>query len=476
MSNYRWFVCGMLFLATTINYMDRQVLSLTWKDFIAPEFAWGDKEYGEITALFSIIYAIAMLVAGRLVDIIGARRGYIWAMCIWSFGAILHGFCGIITSGLLTGEWFINYYDAKEALHDHGIVGLAITSTSVWLFMACRVILSIGQSANFPAAISVTTAFFPKKDRAFAISLFNTGASVGALFAPITIPTLAKFFGWEMAFIVVGTVGYAWVLAWMLSYYKPSNNHYVNVAELNYIQQDEDSLEGTEGTTKSKRIGLLNCWRYRQTWALCFGKFLTDGAWWFFLFWTPVYISEFYAYTSDSAMGMAMIFVIYLISMLSILGGYMPTLFVNKLGLDPYAGRMRTMLIFASVQLVGIFTIPLSNISPWMLVLVIGLQAASHQSWSANLFAMVGDFFPKNSVATITGVSGFAGGLSSFLVMKQTSSLLNYAEKAGNAFSVMGHSGKQGAYMLVFCCFAFAYLIGWAIMKSLVPDGKPIEN
>ena len=247
MTNYRWVICAMLFFATTVNYMDRQVLSLTWKDFIAPEFEWNDNDYGTITAYFSIFYAIFMLFAGKVVDWMGTKRGYLWAIGIWSTGAVLHAFCGIATSGIVTGHWLVGFEGAKEHLAAYAStaahIGLAVSTVSVWLFLFCRIILAMGEAGNFPAAIKVTAEYFPKKDRAFATSIFNNGASVGALIAPVTIPIMARHFGWEMAFIVIGALGYIWMGFWLILYKKPGENKHVNKAELNYIHQDEDDLE-----------------------------------------------------------------------------------------------------------------------------------------------------------------------------------------------------------------------------------------
>lgn len=222
MTNYRWVICAMLFFATTVNYMDRQVLSLTWKDFIAPEFEWNDNDYGTITAYFSIFYAIFMLFAGKVVDWMGTKRGYLWAIGIWSTGAVLHAFCGIATSGIVTGHWLVGFEGAKEHLAAYAStaahIGLAVSTVSVWLFLFCRIILAMGEAGNFPAAIKVTAEYFPKKDRAFATSIFNNGASVGALIAPVTIPIMARHFGWEMAFIVIGALGYIWMGFWLILY------------------------------------------------------------------------------------------------------------------------------------------------------------------------------------------------------------------------------------------------------------------
>lgn len=476
MTNYRWVICSMLFFATTVNYMDRQVLSLTWKDFIAPEFSWNDNDYGTITAYFSIFYALCMLFAGKVIDWMGTRKGYLWAIGIWSTGAVLHAFCGIATGGILTGNWLEGFESAKEHVQAAAQMGLAVSSVSVWLFLFCRVVLAMGEAGNFPAAIKVTAEYFPKKDRAFATSIFNNGASVGALVAPLSIPPLAKFFGWEMSFIFIGALGYVWMFFWLWLYVKPEVNKRVNAAELNYINQDaaEDKAAGAPVTTEEPKMGLWQCFGYRQTWSFIAGKFMTDGVWWFFLFWTPAYISDVYGYTSDSPMGMALIFVLYLITMLSILGGYLPTYFVNKKGMNPYAGRMRAMLIFAFFPLGGLLAQPLGTVSPWLPIILIGILGAAHQSWSANIFSTVGDMFPKSAIATVTGIGGMAGGVASFLINKGSGMFFTYTDGLGDAFTFMGFHGKQGGYMVVFCICAVAYLVGWGIMKALVPKYKPI--
>jgi ACS family hexuronate transporter-like MFS transporter len=227
----------MLFFATTINYMDRQVLSLTWKDFIAPEFHWTNNDYGNITALFSIFYAISMLFAGRFVDRLDTKKGFLWAIGIWSVGAILHAFCGIATSGILTGKWLVGFEGAKEAIAMVNDTGMILT-VSVTLFIFARLILAVGEAGNFPAAIKATAEYFPKKDRAFSTSIFNSGATVGALAAPVTIPFIAEYYGWEMSFIIIGALGFIWMGFWVFIYKKPEHHPKVNAAELAYIQQD----------------------------------------------------------------------------------------------------------------------------------------------------------------------------------------------------------------------------------------------
>ena len=238
LTNYRWVICAMLFLATTVNYMDRQVLSLTWKDFIAIDFHWNDNDYGNITATFSIFYAFISLFAGKFIDWMGTKKGYIWAIVIWSIGACLHAACGWATMQL-TG---IADIEALRAVEKGTDLALVISTTSVWLFLACRIILATGESGNFPAAIKVTAEYFPKKDRAYATSIFNAGASVGALAAPLTIPVLAEHMGWEWAFIIIGAIGFVWAGAWLFMYSAPADSKFVNKAELAYIESDKNEV------------------------------------------------------------------------------------------------------------------------------------------------------------------------------------------------------------------------------------------
>lgn len=502
MTNYRWTICAMLFFATTVNYLDRQVLSLTWKDFIAPEFHWTDNDYGTITSIFSIIYAVSMLFAGRFIDWMGTKKGYLWAIGVWSLGACLHAVCGYATE-LWVG---LDSSDALIAVEAGSAMALTIATISVYFFIAARFVLALGEAGNFPAAIKVTAEYFPKKDRAYATSIFNAGATVGALAAPVTIPLLAKYFkeigvgnGWEMAFIVIGALGFIWMGMWVFLYTEPRKSKHVNQAELEYIEQDkhEDGAAAVPQEGKEeKKMGFLQSFCYKQTWAFVFGKFMTDGVWWFFLFWTPAYISDVYGFSSDSPTAMLLIFVLYAITMLSIYGGKLPTIIINKTGMNPYAARMRAMLIFAFFPLLALFAQPLGNYSYWFPVIIIGIAGAAHQSWSANIFSTVGDMFPKSAIATVTGIGGMAGGVGSFLINKGSGMLFTYAagttmadgtevemtkellqqgaQYARPAMEFMGFSGKPAGYFIIFCICAVAYLLGWIVMKALVPKYKPI--
>lgn len=473
-SNYRWTICSMLFFATTINYLDRQVLSLTWKDFIVPEFHWTNNDYGNITALFSIFYAVSMLFAGRFVDWMDTKKGFLWAIGIWSIGACLHAYCGIATSGILTGNWFVGFEGAKESIAMVDNTAMVV-STSVTLFIFARFVLAVGEAGNFPAAIKATAEYFPKKDRALSTSIFNAGATVGALAAPITIPFIAKAWGWEMSFIIIGALGFLWMGAWIFLYKKPELNPKVNAEELAYIQQDVDVSTMTladPAEEAARKISFKDCFKYKQTWAFAFGKFMTDGVWWFFLFWTPAYLSSVYGMdTTESALPL---FVLYMITLLSIIGGWLPSYFVDKKGMNPYDGRMRAMLIFAFFPLLALLAQPLGQVTYWLPVIIIGIAGAAHQAWSANIFSTVGDMFPKKAIATITGIGGMAGGVGSFVINKGSGVLFDHAGQTQMVF--MGFKGEEAGYFIIFSICAVSYLIGWIVMKSLVPVYKPITD
>ncbi|MVO08272.1 MFS transporter [Flavobacterium sp. TP390] len=472
-SHFRWTICGLLFIATTINYLDRQVLSLTWKDYIAPEFHWTNNDYGNITALFSIFYAISLLFAGRFVDVMDTKKGFLWAIGVWSVGACLHAFAGIATSGYITGSWFVGFQEAKDTIETINNTGLVI-SVSVTLFIFARFVLALGEAGNFPAAIKTTAEYFPKKDRAFSTSIFNAGATVGALMAPLTIPFIADAYGWEMAFIIIGALGFVWMGFWIFIYEKPEKHPRVSPAELAYIQQDTISDSKIEGYVpeSSKKPSLLECFKYKQTWAFAFGKFMTDGVWWFFLFWTPAYLSS--VYQMDATQAALPLFVLYMITLISIVGGWLPTYFVDKKGMNPYEGRMKAMLIFAFFPLLALVAQPLGHYTYWIPVIIIGIAGAAHQAWSANIFTTVGDMFPKKAIATVTGIGGLAGGLGSTLINKGSGVLFDFSENTNMVF--LGFKGIEAGYFIIFSICAVCYLIGWIVMKTLVPKYSPITN
>ena len=470
MTNWRWVMCAMLFFATTVNYMDRQVLSLTFKEFIQPEFHWTDSDYGTITGVFSIAYAIFCLFAGKFIDWMGTKKGYLIAIVVWSLGAVMHAGCGWVT------EQIVGVADKAALLEATGAIVSTISMVSVWLFLVCRLILGLGEAGNFPAAIKVTAEYFPKKDRAFATALFNAGASVGALAAPATIPLLAKSLGWEWAFIIIGALGFIWAGIWIFVYDKPAESKHVNEAELAYINSDEDVKANANAKADEKQMSFLEAFKHKQTWSFAFGKFMTDGVWWFFLFWAPAYFQDQFGIKASDPQGIALIFTLYaIVTVISLFGGYLPKIFVEKKGMEPYAGRMRAMLIFAFFPIVALAAQPLGGVwGPWAVAIIIGIVGAAHQSWSANIFSTTGDMFPKSAVATITGIGAMAGGVGSFLINKGSGMLFDHAAEMGEAFKFAGFTGKPAGYMIIFCICAVAYLIGWSVMKALVPKYSPV--
>ena len=466
MTRYRWVICAMLFFATTVNYLDRQVLSLL-QPMLEEEFHWTDNDYGTITAIFSLFYAISMLFAGRFIDWMGTRKGYAWSIAVWSAGAALHALCGVLTE-----KWVgLPDADALRAVAAGTDLAATISMVSVTFFIIARYVLALGEAGNFPAAIKATAEYFPKKDRAFATGIFNSGANVGAIVAPLTVPLMAELWGWEMAFIIVGLIGFIWMGIWLFIYKPIADNPKVNDAERAYIQQDDAELTPDEIEPENEsKLSFIECLGFKQTWAVAFGKFMTDGVWWFFLFWTPAYLKiQYNMEGTQIAWPIAILYSITVIG--SVFGGKFPTYFINR-GMNPYAGRMRAMLIIAFFPLVVLFAQPLGYISYWVPILLISVGASAHQAWSANIFSTVGDMFPKSAIATITGIGGMAGGIGSFFIQKGAGMLFTYSGDTNMQF--MGFEGKPAGYAIVFIFCAVAYLIGWIVMKMLVPKYKVI--
>jgi ACS family hexuronate transporter-like MFS transporter len=465
MTQHRWTVCTLLFLATTVNYLDRQVLSLL-QPILAEEFHWTDSDYGTITAIFSLAYAISMLFAGRFIDKLGTRKGYAWAIVIWSIGAIIHAFAGLATG------WWTGLGDAKALTNATGPIIVTISTVSVVMFVIARIVLAVGEAGNFPAAIKATAEYFPKRDRAFATGVFNSGANVGAILAPLTVPFMANAWGWETAFLVVGFVGFLWLGVWLWIYKPVGQNPKVNAAERAYIHQDDERDGVVDEAGIAKKITFKQAFKYKQTWAFAFGKFMTDGVWWFFLFWTPAYLKAEYDMLPDQIA--VPIGVLYTITVFgSVFGGKFPTFFINK-GMNPYDGRMRAMLYIAFFPLLILLAQPFGHVEAlgkyafWIPVLLIGIGGSAHQAWSANIFTTVGDMFPKKAIATITGIGGMAGGIGSFFINKGSGMLFDY--------SLIQWGSKTPGYTMVFAFCAVAYLIGWFVMKTLVPKYKLITD
>ncbi|MDR0544783.1 MAG: MFS transporter [Odoribacteraceae bacterium] len=466
MTNYRWIICALLFFATTINYLDRQVLSLTFPSYIGPEFGWTNDHYGTITSWFSLLYAACMLFAGRFVDWMDTKKGFLWAIGVWSLGACLHAFCGIATAGVATGTWSASFADARDLILKAGDAG-KIIHVSVLLFISCRFILALGEAGNFPAAIKATAEYNPKRDRAFSTSIFNSGATIGAMIAPACVLYIAASFGWEAAFLLIGLLGFVWMGFWVFLYKKPDVHPGVNKAELAYIQSDGEDLPANAPTRK---LSFLECFRFKQTWAFAFGKFMTDGVWWFYLFWMPKYLESVFGLRGTAQVWPLTL--LYTIVMLSLVGGWLPSYFIDKKHMNPYAGRMRSMLIFAFLPLLALFAQPLGGYTYWLPVALIGIACAAHQAWSANIFSTIGDMFPKTAIATITGIGGMAGGVGSFIIQKGAGRLFDHAGATNMTF--LGFQGEPAGYFILFIICAVAYLIGWTVMKALVPRYKPV--
>jgi ACS family hexuronate transporter-like MFS transporter len=406
-----------------------------------------------------------MLFIGRVVDWMGTKRGYMWSIGVWSFGACIHALCGLVTEGVIGADNLALVEDAQL------VARIALISSTCFIFARC--VLAVGEAGNFPAAIKATAEYFPKRDRAFATSIFNAGSTIGALAAPFSIPPLAKAFGWEASFIIIGALGFVWMGFWQFIYRRPEQNPNVNEEELAYILSDEADEPKKEETTNEPKVSLWRAFTYRQTWSFVLGKFMTDGVWWFFLFWMPSYLKTTYGMESTDLRFQIALGLLYLIVMLSILGGYLPTLFVDKRRMDPYQGRMLSMLIFAFFPLFALAAQPMAHFGWIWPVIFIGIAGAAHQAWSANLFSTVGDMFPKSWIATISGIGGMAGGIGSFLIQKGAGELFDYSDKVN--LSLLGFEGKPAGYMIMFSFCAVAYLIGWIVMKGLVPKYKRIE-
>lgn len=445
---YRWTICALLFFATTVNYLDRQVLSLL-KPTLEEEFGWTNSQYADIAAAFQFTYAIAMLFAGRVIDKLGTKKGYTWAIVLWSIGAIIHALAIPIGEGLISVL---------------GWIGIAALPVSVLGFMFSRAVLAIGEAGNFPAAIKATAEYFPKKERSFATGIFNSGANVGAILAPLSVPWIEKHWGWQAAFLLIGAVGFLWMFFWLFYYEKPEEQKRLSAEELAYINSDHDeNVVAAAGNTE--KIAWTKLLGYKQTWAFAFGKFMTDGVWWFFLFWLPAYLKDQYHMTGTEIM--IPLAVLYSMTMFgSIGGGYFPTYFINK-GHSPYDGRMKAMLLIALIPLVVLAAQPLGSISYWIPVLLIGIGASAHQAWSANIFTTVSDMFPKKAIGSVVGIGGMAGGIGGVIITKIGGALFDH-------YKALGHI--ETGYTIMFAICAVAYLVAWIVMKSLVPKYKIITD
>jgi ACS family hexuronate transporter-like MFS transporter len=448
---YRWTICALLFFATTVNYLDRQVLSLL-APMLEKQYNWSNTDYANITAAFQLVYAFSMLFAGRIIDRLGTKTGYAIAFVIWSLAAMFHAIA------IPVGEQLSSFI---------AWAGWGILPVSVLGFIVSRAFLAFGESGNFPAAIKATAEYFPKKERSFATGIFNSGTNVGAILAPLTVPWIASKWGWEGTFIIIGAVGLVWLVFWFIFYEKPEAQKRLSVTELEYINSDLPNPSETKPELQvgAKAVTWFKLLTYKQTWAFLMGKFITDGVWWFFLFWLPSYLSVQYQMTGTTiALPLT---VLYSMTMVGSIGGGMFPMYFIKKGYTPYDGRMKAMLIIALFPLVVLAAQPLGHISFWLPVLLIGIGASAHQAWSANIFTTVSDMFPKNAIGSVIGIGGMAGGLGGVVVSKLGGALFDH-------YKTLGHT--ETGYTIMFSGCAVAYLVAWGVMKALVPKYKPITS
>lgn len=423
---YRWSICGLVFFATTINYLDRAVISLL-KSTLSKEFTWTETDYANIVIIFQLCYAIGLLGAGRLIDKLGTKIGYALATALWSIAAIAH----------------------------------ALATNTMGFFIA-RGVLGTTEAGNFPAAIKTVAEWFPKKERALATGIFNSGSNIGAIIAPLTVPFIARQWGWQWAFIITGCIGFVWLLCWLLLYEVPKKHKKLSAAEFAYINSDADETTARKGGAIKLSWGKLLS--YKQTWAFAIGKFLTDPVWWFYLFWLPDFLEKQYGLSkTDIALPAALAYTMATIG--SIAGGWLPMLFIKK-GWTVFRSRNTAMLIYALLVLPVVSAQYLGSISMWFAVVIIGLAMAAHQAWSANIFTTVSDMFPKQAIASVTGIGGMFGAFGGIFIARGAGKLFDYYTIIGDA---------QTGYFIMFLICSVAYVLAWFIMHLLVPVMKKVD-
>lgn len=406
---YRWRIVVLLFFATTINYIDRQVLGI-----LAPQlqalFGWSEADYGYIIMAFQAAYAIGLLSTGALLDKIGTRLGFIISVSLLSLAGMFHA-----------------------------------AVSSVAAFATARFALGIGASANFPAAIKTIAEWFPKKERALATGIFNAGSNVGAILTPLIIPLVAVKFGWQWAFISAGALGFVWLVFWMVTYKKPEESKKLSAGELKFILQDEKDPE-------TKKLPWKSIITYKQTWGICLARFLTDPIWWFFLFWLPKYLNS--TYNIDLLhIGLPLI-VVYVISIVgSVFGGWFSSFLIKK-GKNTVSARKLTIFFMALLVIPIFFTSQVSNL--WLAVMFVSMATFAHQGYAANIFTIVSDIYPKNAVGSVTGLAGFAGAVGGVLFSGGVGLILEIT----------------GSYYVIFGIASVAYLLCWLSLQLLVPNQK----
>jgi len=411
---YRWVICGLLFFATTVNYVDRQVLGILSKD-LKTAIGWTEVDYGNIVAAFNAAYAFGLLLAGRLMDRIGTRAGYALAIVWWSLAAMGHA--------------------------------LARTPFG---FGVARAALGAGEAGNFPAAIKTVAEWFPKKERALATGLFNAGSNVGAIVAPLTVPWIAMHLGWRWAFILTGALGFLWLVFWLPVYKRPEQHPKVSPAELDHIQSDPPD-------PPAMKVPWLSLIPHRQTSAFAIGKYLTDPIWWFYLYWIPGFLRDKHG-LDLTTIGPPLIAIYLIADIGSIGGGWLSSTFIKQ-GWSVNRSRKTAMLICALAVTPIIFAANVKNL--WVAVALIGLAAAAHQGWSCNLFTTTSDMFPRQAVGSVVGIGGMAGALGGATMAVATGYILQ-------------STGQN--YSIVFMIAGTAYLVALLVVHVLAPNLEPVEG
>ncbi|MGE7774117.1 MFS transporter [Chitinophaga sp. NPDC101104] len=418
---YRWRICALLFFATTINYIDRQVIGIL-KPVLEKEFNWTESQYGEIVMVFSACYAFGLLIFGRFVDKVGTKVGYSVSIIIWSIAAMAHAL-----------------------------------AKSTFGFGAARAVLGLGEAGNFPVAIKSVAEWFPKKERAFATGIFNSGANIGAVLAPAVVPWLANAYGWQEAFIWTGVVGFIWLIFWIVMYEIPARHKKITKAEYEYIHSDQVDDSGTK-----QKVPWLKLFGIRQTWAFVFGKLLTDPIWWFFLFWLPSYFSTTFKLDMKN-LGLPLIIVYTATTVGSIGGGYLSSWFIKR-GMPVFKARKTAMFIFA-ICVLPIMTARFTD-NMWVAVALISLAAAAHQAWSANIFTTASDMFPRFALSSVVGIGGMAGSLGGMLFPIVVGALLDHYKALGNI---------NAGYNILFLICGVMYLLAWIMMHIFAPKMEQVE-
>lgn len=423
LGNRRWTICALLFFATTINYLDRQIIGLL-KPTLAKDLHWTETDYSHIVMAFTLSYAIGLLLFGNFIDKIGTKLGFTISLIIWSFSAMAHALV-----------------------------------KSVFGFGAARSALGIGEGGNFPAAIKTVAEWFPKKERALATGIFNSGANIGAVAAPILVPWLLGVYGWQLAFIITGAVGFIWLIFWLIFYEVPQKHKKLSTAEYEFINSDGDDPVSDEPQPKVKWTKLLDI---RHTWAFIAGKFLTDPIWYFFLFWLPSYFAS--TFHIDLTKPSLPLVIVYTATTVGSIGGGQLSSWLIKKNWSAFRARKACMLIFALCVVPIISARYATNI--WQAVALISLAAAAHQAWSANIFTTVSDAFPKRAVSSVVGIGSMAGAIGGFFFPQFIGYILDTNKAAGHITT---------GYNIIFLICGFAYVLAWAVMHFFCPRMKNVE-